>query len=474
MTIDTQLKKSKCPFSANTQNKEHFTPPYPTPHKNKNSLLKRFITGQISWLNTLFEKSYTMKMGEIKLPKLNFFITNESALVKKILIDDVDNFPKHSLLETLLGPLTGHSIFTVSGNEWKKQRKMVYPAFTHATLKSTYSLMLEATEDLITEIKRRIDIGHNKQIYIDPLMTFVTADIIYRTLFSLKITQQDSDIIYHAFNDYQVAVQPCTLLKIYGLPTWYHKYKVKKATSKIHAILSPIIKARYKQFHQSNQAGNDILGALLQAKDAETNEHFSIQELINQISTIFLAGHETSASTLTWALYLLAETPEIQQECRAQIPNKRLCYTDLKTLSGLYNIFHETLRLYPPVAFFLREANCPMTLRQKNISKNSMIVISPWLIHRNKNNWDNPHQFKPNRFDDKHFTQVQKDAYLPFGKGPRTCIGAGFAKQEALIILAEILKNFNLSYTNSKKPEPISRVTLRPKNGIYLNVEKLK
>ncbi|MFT6072288.1 MAG: cytochrome P450 [Dasania sp.] len=472
MTLDQKnnqkINPVSCPFQ---RSKNIFTPPYPVPHKNKNSLFKRFFRGQISWLHTLFEKSYTMKMGEVKLPKLDFFIVNETKLVKKIMIDDVAIFPKHHLLEQLLEPLIGRSIFAVSGKEWEKQRKMVYPAFTHANLRRSFGVMQDATNDLITQMNQQIKT--DQPLYIDPLMTFVTADIIYRTLFSIKITQAEADKIYHAFDAFQSAVQPCALLKIYGLPTWYHKRKINKATAKIHAVFAPIIEQRYAKYHTHNQAGDDILGALLQATDTQTQQNFTIEELIDQVSTVFLAGHETSASTLTWALYLLAETPDIQASCRAQIPNNALHYTDLKDLTHLKNTFDETLRLYPPVAFFLREAGCPMKLRQKNIPKGAMVAISPWLIHRNPNEWDNPHAFNPQRFNDANTQAAQKEAYLPFGKGPRTCIGAAFAKQESLIILAKILKNFTLTYTEQQKPEPVSRVTLRPKDGIYLTVKTL-
>jgi cytochrome P450 len=464
-TLDNK-HHTKCPIQ---KVKKVFTPLYPIPHKTKNSLLKRFFTGQISWLHTLFEKSYTMKMGEIKLPKLDFFIVNETSLVKKIMVDDVAQFPKHHLLEQLLEPLIGRSIFAVSGTEWQKQRKMVYPAFTHANLRRSFAVMQEAADDIVKKISNLC--VTNKHIYIDPLMTFVTADIIYRTLLSIKLTQAEADTIYNAFDDFQSAVQPCAMLKIYGLPTWYHKRKIKKATAKIHAVFSPIIKQRYDSYHTHNIAGDDILGALLQAKDEETGNHFTVQELIDQVSTVFLAGHETSASTLTWALYLLSETPDIQTECRLQIPKDTFHYTDLKNLTALKNTFDETLRLYPPVSFFLRESRCPVKIREKNLEQGAMVAISPWLIQRNPNEWDNPHSFNPDRFDDPATEAAQKNAYLPFGKGARTCVGAAFAKQESLIILAKILQKFTLCYDRPKKPEPISRVTLRPKEGIYLMIK---
>lgn len=454
-----------------TENPKHFTPPYPIPHKNKHSLLKRFFTGQISWLHTLFEKSYTMKMGEIKLPKLDFFIINEPLLIKKVLVDDMEKFPKHKLLEELLEPLLGRGIFAVSGKEWETQRKMVYPAFTHANLRRTFDMMQAATDDIIAKIHDQV--AQNKPVYIDSLMTFVTADIIYRTLFSKKLGPQDADKIYNAFNRFQSNFQPCAVLKLYGLPTIYHRWKINRATARIHKILMPIISERYDNYHQNNIAGEDILGALLQAQDPDTGQYFTLQGLLDQVCSIFLAGHETSASTLSWALYLLAETPNIQFDCRAQIPSNALKHTDLKKLTHLSNVFDETLRLYPPISFLLREASCPLKIRQKQIPQNAMVAMSPWLMHRNETQWQCPHQFNPDRFNDNTAQEARKHAYLPFGKGPRTCIGAAFAKQESLIIIANILKNFKISYTQKRKPKPISRVTLRPHKDICLRFEKI-
>ena len=465
MTFIDDIKKPTCPIK---KIKNLFIPPYPIPHKNKNSLLKRFFKGQISWLHTLFEKSYTMKMGEIKLPRVNFFIVNETSLVKKIMVDEVHKFPKHRLLEELLEPIIGRSIFAVSGKEWERQRKMVYPAFTHANLRRTFEFMQDAADDIVTKISNLLKNDNN--IHIDPLMTFVSADIIYRTIFSVKLTETDAITIYNAFDSFQSAIQPCTLLRIYGLPTWYHRRKIDKAVTKIHGVFGDIVKQRYIEYHQKGIVGNDILSALLEAKDNETGKHFTVQELIDQISLVFLAGHETTASTLTWALYLLSETPDIQTECRSQIPKHTFDYTDLKDLTCLKNVIDETLRLYPPISLLLREASCPIKMRNKNIPKGGMVTISPWLIHRNPNEWDNPHSFNPERFNNPDTEFAKKNAYLPFGKGARICVGAAFAKQETLIILAKILQKFTISYNSTKKPEAISRVTLRAKDGVYLNL----
>jgi cytochrome P450 len=463
-----QIQQAQCPIKTI---KNLFVPPYPIPHKNKNSLLKRFFTGQISWLHTLFEKSYTMKMGEIKLPRLNFFIVNDTKLVKHIMVDDVKKFPKHHLLEELLEPIIGRSIFAVSGDEWQRQRKMVYPAFTHANLRRTFAFMSDAADDIVAKIDDILQTDSN--VHIDPLMTFVSADIIYRTIFSIKLTQNDALIIYKAFHEFQSAIQPCALLRIYGLPTWYHRRKITKAVIKIHGVFGGLVKQRHRAYHEQGIAGDDILSSLLQATDEQTGKHFTIQELIDQISLVFLAGHETTASTLTWALYLLSETPEIQTECREQIPQNTLHYTDLKNLTCLKNVIDETLRLYPPISFLLREASCPVKMREKNLPKGAMVTISPWLIHRNSNEWDNPHSFDPSRFDDPNTENAQKNAYLPFGKGARICVGAAFAKQETLIILAKIVQKFTLSYDKPHKPEAISRVTLRPKDSVCLKMTQI-
>ncbi len=178
---------------------------------------------------------------------------------------------------------------------------------------------------------------------------------------------------------------------------------------------------------------------------------------------------------MTWSLYLLAACPDVQDAVRREVeaagePGQPLRFDQLKQLPMLRNVFRETLRLYPPVSFLLREVTCPTRMRDKDMRPGSMLIVSPWLIQRNPDNWEAPHSFDPDRFDTAAGKAACRHAYLPFGKGPRICVGAGFAQQEALIVLSSLIRAFSFETAEGRTPEPISRLTLRAENGVHLIV----
>jgi cytochrome P450 len=451
-----------------------FTPPYPIPHKSKASLFKRFLTGWNSWIHTLFDRSYTMKMGEIRLPRLDFFIANDLSVVDRVMDDREKVFPKHSFLNDLLDPLIGNSVFSANGKDWEQQREMVNPAFAHTNLKRVFPAMQAAVDDLLAQIGR---LDRSGPIEVDPLMTHVAADIIYRTIFSVKLDQASADQIYHAFHRYQKNVQPAAMLRLYGLPLLGYRARAKRAAAEIHGVFGPIVRARHDAWHSgTGTAQEDILQALLEARHPESGEPFSYDKIMEQVSTIFLAGHETAASAMTWALYLLSECPHLQEALVAEIEGETggaaIGFEHLRGMNGIRNLFRETLRLYPPVSFLIREVTSPTTFRDKLVQTGAMIVVSPWLIQRNRDNWKCPHAFAPDRFDDPEEAEACRRAYLPFGKGPRICIGAGFAQQEGMLILASLIRAFRLRYPDVAKPEPVSRLTLRPKKAVRLWFEE--
>ncbi len=452
-----------------------FTPPYPVPHKSKASLVKRFFEGWNSWIHTLFERSYTMKMGEIHLPRLDFYIANDLSIVDEVMDDKQRIYPKHNFLRELLDPLIGNSVFSANGKDWDNQREMVNPAFTHTNLKRVFPVMQQAVDDLVAQIRTR---DLSKPVDVELLMTHVAADIIFRTIFSVKLDADGAHQIYTAFHRFQKNIQPSAMLRLYGLPLLNYRKRAYRAAAEVHAVFAPIVQARYDAYHQRGEHGpSDILLSLLEARHPETGKPFSFDEIINQVSTIFLAGHETAASSMSWALYLLAECPHLQIALRGEMQaadsDGPIAFESLKSLNQLRNLFRETLRLYPPVSFFVRAVTKPTTMREKLMKAGSMIVISPWLIQRNPENFPCPHAFDPDRFTQPEQAEACRRAYMPFGKGPRVCVGAGFAQQEAMLVLGSIVRSFELRCPPGPKPQPVSRLTLRSKDGISLNLHAL-
>ena len=451
-----------------------FTPPYPIPPKTKPNPFKRFRLGWNSWIHTLFEKSYTMKLGETHLPNVDIYMANDQDVVHRVLDDcrDADDgnprtFPKHWLLDELLEPLVGNGIFVANGKDWEEQRRMMNPAFQHTHLKLTFPMMQAAVDEVIGRMAAE---DLSRPLHIDPFMTHLAADIIFRTMFSVPLNAEGAARIFHAFHRFQSQMQPSITLHIFGLPKFGYRKRAVKAATEIHAVFAEIVRARYDAYHASGDAGPaDILQSLLEARNPATGAPFSFDDLIDQISVIFLAGHETSASSMTWALYILSECPHVAQAMRAELDAATdggpIAFETLKSLAMTRNVFKETLRLYPPVSFLLREVTAPIRFRDKLLKPKAMIAVSPWLLQRSPDWWQCPHAFDPDRFERPDQADAAKRAYLPFGRGPRICIGAGFAQQEAILLLASVVRRFDLAAIPGDKPDPISRLTLRPKHG---------
>lgn len=449
-----------------------FIPPYPKPHRSKTSFLMRFFRGWNSWLDVLFEKSYTMKMGQIRQPGLDIFMVNDPAWVKRILVDEPKKYPKHRIMHRMLEPLLGNSIFTTNGEIWERQRRLVDAGFGQARLRLVFPLMTAAIDDMLGRM-RQVKAGEPYEV--DPEMTHVTADVIFRTILSETLTDKAAHEIFEAFNDFQVHAQRALMLSVYKLPTYFSERASKKAASKIRPVIADVIAKRYAEKQAGiDQHYEDILAGIMEAVDPVAHDSFTYDEMVDQICMLFLAGHETTASSLTWSLYLISNCPDLQNAMRAEIekiaPNRDFYFEDIKHLNVTTNVFKEALRLYPPVGFFSREATEDHCIRNKDIKTGSALLVSPWLIQRHSDHWQDPHAFIPERFDTEAGKESCKHAYLPFSKGPRVCTGQGFAMQEAVLILASIVRAFEIGKVENHIPKPVGRVTIRPDNGVKVTL----
>lgn len=454
-----------------------FCPVYPKPLKSKASLLSMFFRGRRSWLDVLFERSYRMKMGHVRMPGLELYMVNEPSLVRKVLIDQAAEFPKHGLLGRILKPLLGESIFTTNGEVWKRQRRMLDPAFELARLKTVFPLM-NAAAVAMQERLDRLDDGMVHDVDIE--MTHVTADIIFRTILSLNLEGEDARKIFDAFVRFQEMAPRVVMLIIYHLPSWlspwFESHKGKQAAREIRTLLERFIRQRYDAHRRGEPSEyHDILATLLDTVDPETGLRFAFDELVDQVAMLFLAGHETSASALTWALYLISMRPDVQQrmheEALAVLGDREPEFSDIKRMEFIGNVFRETLRVYPPVGFFARESSQTQQMRDKTVQAGASIVISPWLIQRHRDLWERPDEFDPDRYDTDSAKESLKCAYLPFGLGPRVCMGAAFAMQEAVLILAKLVRRYRFESVGHT-PEPVGRLTIRSENGIRLRISR--
>jgi cytochrome P450 len=437
-------------------------------------------------MDMLYERSYSMKMGQVHLPGMDVFMANDPEVVRKVMVDDYEKFPKHALLHRTLKPLLGESIFTTNGAIWQRQRRLLDPAFESARLKAVFPLMLSAVNDMCDRLYHSRD---GELINVEETMTHVTADIIFRTILSMSLQESEARKIYQAFSRFQETALPISIDQIFMLPPWLAQplttWRNRKAAKEIRKLIDQSVRSRIDDMRTRLDAGEvdgildqgkDLLDAMLGSRIPETGDHYGEAELVDQICMLFLAGHETSASALSWTLYLLALFPDIQDkacgESLSVIGDRPPQYDDIGRLEYIRSVFREALRLYPPVGFFARESVDQTTLRDKSVRRGSTVVISPWLIHRHREYWQAPDDFKPERFGQEETHSSLKNAYLPFGLGPRICIGAGFALQESSLILAELLKHFRFEFVAEREPRPVGRLTIRSENGIWLKISK--
>lgn len=455
-----------------------YEPPYPKPldRSSKRSLWNLYKRGRRSWLSTLYEGSYSGRISRVRLPGVQLFLVKMPDLIKEVLIDKFEHFPKHELSEIALKPLLGESIFTTNGPTWERQRRMLDPAFGQAKLKEVFTLM-RGGADAMTQRLDAVKDGDLVDIEIE--MTHVTADIILRTILSESLEGEGARKIFHAFNRFQEKAVVMIQLSFFRLPLWlapFHYFTWKRSGREIRELLAVYIRARYEAHQRGEKSDHrDILQSLLETRDPVEGTHFTLNELVDQVAMLFLAGHETSASALSWSLFLLSKCPDIQGRLHREtcdlLGTREPEFKDIPRHRMIRNVFRETMRIYPPVGFLtFRKSVGDQKLAPHDVPDGSPVVISPWLLHRHADLWDRPHEFDPDRFDGG-LNQPQC-AYIPFGQGPRICIGAAFAMQEAMLILATLTRRYRFEPGPGPDPEPTSRLTIRSLDGISLRVWK--
>jgi cytochrome P450 len=452
--------------------------PMPEIRAERPSPLVRVVKGRHSALDVLFERSYSMKMGEFKGARRKFYFLNQPDIVSRILDSDPNLYPKSDLMGTILHQILGNGIFVSNGATWKRQRRMMNPAFELARISEVFSLMMDAANAM----KERLDaVADGREVAMDFEMTHVTADIIFRTIFSEPMTRGDAETIFDAFNHYQELAYIHGVWHMAGLPQSLSipRLRAIRHARNIKGPLSRMVRKRLDLLatHPDNPP-KDILASLIAARDGDGSA-FTEKELTDQIAVMFLAGHETSASALSWALYLLSQDQEIYGRMQAEADKAftqegGLQPRHFRFLKLTRDAFRETLRLYPPVAFVPRDVTVTETIRDKVVKKGSAIFISPWLLHRHRLYWKNPDVFDPDRFSREDERDSIRQAYLPFSQGPRVCLGASFAMQESAIILSLIARHFDLAPVEGHVPRPIARLTLRSENGIRLRLTRRK
>lgn len=444
-------------------------PPKPEPRADKVSLWTYLRLFRRDILSAQPARLYSAWMAEFRTPFFRSYVANDPALVRRVLNERPDDFPKSDLVGEGLRPLLGGSVFLTNGEVWKRQRRIIDPAFEGGRLKETFPAMLAAGQ----AAAGRLEEGAQE---IEEAMSHAAADVIFRTLFSIPIKDQTARAVFTEFRTHQRAQPILNLGAFFRLPRWFprlHRRESRRSAARIRALIAGLTRARAEEIARGS-APEDLATKIMTTADPVTGQRLSAAEMVDQVAIFFLAGHETSASALSWALYLLAMDPAAQDRAAAEaalLPQDP-AFSDLSGLRFTRDVFRETLRLYPPVPMMVRQNSKPEEMRGRLLAPGAQIVLSPWHLHRHERLWPAPDDFDPDRWSREENRACARDAYLPFSAGPRVCPGAGFAMVEGPLLLALMLRAWRFERIAGRDPVPVAHLTVRARDGIWLRLTR--
>ncbi|MGY9038216.1 cytochrome P450 [Sulfitobacter sp. M13] len=385
--------------------------------------------------------------------------------IREMLLDRVDDYPKSLVTKNLLRPAIGESLFIAEGAQWRWQRRAVAPAFSHRNMLNLSPIMTAAAERSADRIESAGPAAIN---LLDEMVT-TTFDVISDVTFSGG-DRFDRDAVHRAIDAYIAEAGKISLFDILGFPDWLPRpgrAMSGRALRDMKRIADDAINARAQR---GTSKVPDLLDLLLGGVDPETKRQMNTAELRDNLLTFIVAGHETTALTLSWALYLVGFDQTVQDKARAEaqsvLAGRAATGADVEHLPYIRQIIDETLRLYPPAGIISRTAQKHDILSNREVKPGDTVMIPIYALGRHRLLWENPDAFDPDRFRNRK--AIDRYAYLPFGDGPRICIGASFAQQEAVIILATLLSRFRFNPVSGKDPKPVMILTLRPEGGVWL------
>ena len=443
-------------------------PPKPPSRPGRVSLWRYARLFRQDILSAQPARLYRAWMAEFRTPFFRSFLLNQPDLVAQVLKDRPQDFPKSNRIGEGLRPLLGNSVFLTNGATWQRQRRIIDPAFEGGRLRDTYPAMDGAAQAAVDRLQPGLT-------EIEAVTSHAAADVIFRTLFSIPIDAPVAAQVFTRFRDYQRSQPILNLAAFLPLPRWlprFHRHGTRAAARDIRALITGLVERRRQEI-DAGTAPDDLATKIMTTRDPQTGAGFDAQDMVDQVAIFFLAGHETSASALAWALYLLALYPDWQARLAEEAA--ALDLSDFAAVSRLKiarDVFREALRLYPPVPMMVREASCPERFRDRAVPRGSQLVLSPWHLHRHERLWDNPDGFDPGRWETENGRTCQRAAYIPFSAGARVCTGAGFAMVEGPLLLAMLVRACRFAPVEGRDPVPVAHLTVRARDGIWLQVAR--
>ncbi|MEY2605683.1 MAG: hypothetical protein QOH31_3499 [Verrucomicrobiota bacterium] len=410
-------------------------------------------------------------IARMRIAGTKAFYLREPDLIREMLVTLVPNFHKSRGLERAKA-LLGEGLLTSEGELHRQQRKLIQPVFHHGNLKDIAVIMRERAR------QRAESWGAGQTLNLNQEMHALTLTIVGEALFGTEVGERSgrvSQLMETVMETFFLFMSPLApFFEFFGHP------KLKRA-AKARRELSAIVRTMIDERRKTNQTRKDLLTLLFAAQDPETGLGMSDEQLRDEVMTLFLAGHETTANALAWTIYLLTQHPDIAQRLAAEVcpVGMRSCASaadDLESELGikdddlLSRVIRESLRLYPPVWAIGRRATQGLRIGGTEVPKGAIVLACQWALHRSDKYFSNPIQFDPDRWMSDDQRALPKYAFFPFGGGPRSCIGEGFAWMELRIVLAEILRRWRFEIVPGQTVKPKASITLRPERPIQVIV----
>jgi cytochrome P450 len=392
-------------------------------------------------------------------------------LIRAVLLDETDSFEKGEMTRRALGPALGDAILTADGSRWRWQRRAVAPIFQPERIRAFLPTMIAGAEDT-RDRWRSLPAG--AEVDVAREMRLTTFNIVLNTLLPGRHSF-DPELMQRAITDSMEPTSWIVALAVIGAPRWLPYpgiHRASRARKHFHRTLEAMI----EQAKQSADHRNDLLSLLLNATDPDTGRSMSATDARNNLLTFITAGHETTALAVTWTFYLLSLHPDVEgrvkQEIAAVTGGGPLRAEHVDRLAYANQVIQEAMRLYPPAALIVRQARRDVELGDERVRAGTTVYVPVYAVHRHEQLWREPDRFDPSRFEPQAAKTRDRYAYLPFGAGPRACIGQSFAQKEAAAILATLVSGFQLRLRPTHNPEPRLRVTLRPAGGMPMRLVK--
>lgn len=442
-------------------------PPHLEPNRQPLSMLDSVRAARRNVLEIIPAIAYSQPIVSGRMGARWHMVQDPSAL-RRIFLDNSANYPKSEVMLRMLRPAIGASLFTAEGADWRWQRRSVAPVFAQRNVVGLAPVMTATAE---RAAERLAEAGTHAEM-VGEMLT-ATFDVICEVALSGR-EHFDSAVYAAAILRYFETAGKASILDFLRVPHWVPRpgeLLGLGAVRTMHDMVAKAIDARRKE---ASGKADDLLDFMLKARDPETGRTMSGQDVLHNMQFFIVAGHETTALSLAWALQLLALSPAIQEkayeEARAVIGSAPATAEDLEAMPLTRQILEESMRLYPPVGLLAREVLAADALGGRDIQSNDVIFLPLYALHRHQLLWDEPNRFRPERFAPDAAKARDRYSYLPFGAGPRVCVGANFAMMQAQIILATLLARFHFAPGPHPLPTPTMSMTVRPDTGVRLRV----